>query len=92
MADADGVGMSVEEFEEAFRGAPPAIIWFALEGVAVRLGWKVLKTWQVIKPIIAEKETYSKSLEVMIPVGKVIGSTSIVTTQAENQEGKMIEI
>ena len=46
LCEAHGVGLSPEQFADKFRpeNSVPAYVWNSNEALAVRLGWKILKT------------------------------------------------
>ncbi len=46
LCEAHGVGLSEEEFKSKFTAetAVPAYVWNSNEGLAARLGWKIIKT------------------------------------------------
>ncbi|TNV78726.1 hypothetical protein FGO68_gene9082 [Halteria grandinella] len=94
LCEAHGVGLTPEEFSAKFtpENSVPAYVWNSNEALAVRLGWKILKTSQVYQPIVATKDIHSKTLGGVLPIGKVTGLKAIVTTTAENQKGKVVEI
>ena len=92
LCEAHGVGLTPEEFGEKFKpeNSVPAYVWNSNEALAVRLGWKILKTVQVIEPLVLSKNINSNQGE--IHSGKVNGLKAIVTTQAQTKDGSHVEI
>ena len=66
-------------------------MWNSNEALAVRLGWKILKTVQVYEALVLQKNIVSKSYG-EIHAGKVNGLKAIVTTLAETKDGRHVEI
>ena len=93
LCEAHGVGLTPEQFADKFRpeNSVPAYVWNSNEALAVRLGWKILKTVQVYEPLVLSKNVVSKSYG-ELHAGKVNGLKAIVTTLAENKEGLHVEI
>lgn len=58
-----GVGLTTERFTGKFRpeNSIPAYEWNSNEALAVRLGWKILKTVQIYEPLVLSKDLVSKS-------------------------------
>jgi len=94
LCEAHGVGLTPEEFKVKFtpENSVPAYVWNSNEGLAARLGWKVVKTSQVYEALVLAKEIQSKTYGGPLAAGKVNGLKAIVTTIAETREGKIVEI
>jgi hypothetical protein len=67
-------------------------VWNSNEALAVRLGWKILKTVQVYEPLVLSKNVVSKSYGGELHAGKVNGLKAIVTTHAQTKDGRHVEI
>jgi 2,4-diaminopentanoate dehydrogenase len=93
LCEAHGVGLSPDQFADKFRpeNSVPAYVWNSNEALAVRLGWKILKTVQVYEPLVLSKNVVSKSYG-ELHAGKVNGLKAIVTTLAETKDGLHVEI
>ena len=93
LCEAHGVGLTLEEFKAKFtaESAVPAYVWNSNEALAVRLGWKILKTVQEYHPLTAPKDIQSKCYG-PLAAGKVNGLKAVVTTSAETPCGRIVEI
>lgn len=94
LCEAHGVGLTPEEFAKKFtpENSVPAYVWNSNEALAVRLGWKILKTVQVYEPLVLSKPVVSKSYGGELAAGKVNGLKAVVITYAETPCGKKVEI
>lgn len=84
LCEAHGVGLTPAQFADKFKpeNCLPAYVWNSNEALAVRLGWKILKTTQVYEPLVLSKNVSSKSYG-ELNSGKVNGLKAIVVTLAE---------
>lgn len=94
LCEAHGVGLTPDEFALKFtpENSVPAYVWNSNEALAVRLGWKIIRTTQVYHPIVVAKDINSKTLGSSISAGKVTGLKAVVTTVAETPKGQLVEI
>lgn len=85
LCEAHGVGLTVEEFEKTIAKSEEATyVWNSNEWIANCLGWGVKKITQVITPILAKKDLFSKSFTKNVEKGKVIGMKANVKTECLN--------
>lgn len=94
LCEAHGVGLTKEEFKAKFSdSASPAYVWASNEALAVRLGWKILKTVQEYQPLTAGKVIPSKSYGPhTLAADQVNGLKAVVITTAETRCGRVVEI
>ena len=71
LCEAHGVGLTPSQFAEKFtpENSVPAYVWNSNEALAVRLGWKILKTTQVYEPLVLSKDINSKTLGAFLKSG-----------------------
>ena len=84
LAKAHGVGLTPEEFERTLAHPDevvPSYVWNSNECLAQHLGLTVLGVIQENVPYVAEKDTYSQTMGATVPVGRVIGMNTRVTTR-----------
>lgn len=93
LCEAHGVGLTPDEFALKFtpESAVPAYVWNSNEALAVRLGWKIIKTEQVYQPLVLSKDIVSKSYG-SLAAGKVNGLKAIVITHAETPSKQVVQI
>ena len=83
LARAHGVGLSEEEFEQTIAHSLnyPAYVWNSNEALCMRLGLSVEKTEQKAVPVFADHDVKSDTLGGVIPRGRAIGMSAVVTTR-----------
>ena len=82
-ADTVGVGMTTKEFMDFYPGSEPAYMRNSNEALVARQNWKLISSEESYESIVAESDTYSASLERVIPAGHIIGFITKVVTLAE---------
>jgi hypothetical protein len=85
--------MTPEDFAVKFNTetAVPALVWNSNEALAVRLGWKIIKTEQAYHPLVLSKDIVSRTYG-PLAAGKVSGYKAIVITHAETASKEVVQI
>jgi len=84
LARVHGVDMTPDEFEQKLAHPDdivPSYVWNSNEALINRFGWTLKSNRQENVPYIAEQDTYSSTMGKTIPAGKVIGMSTVVTTE-----------
>ncbi len=84
-----GVGMTEEEFKEAFWGKEPAYLFCSNQWLVDKCGWTFKNETIKMYPVLSEGKILCKSFGTDVEPNRVIGVRAVTTTSTE--EGPVIE-